>query len=110
MFVPESCELKREVQREALTGVPIGQPPRRERTLNLDVDAFRFALQNESSGSYSAEDSMQRRVFASVDVVQRGPRPWHVGKRFVREPGDLPPDRVDANHTVRIGKARSRSQ
>ena len=26
MFVPESCELNREVQREALTGVPIGQP------------------------------------------------------------------------------------
>jgi hypothetical protein len=99
MFVPESCELNREVQREALTGAPIGQPLSRERTLNLDVDAF-----------HSAEDSVQRRALASVVAVQRGHRPWHVGKRFVRVPGDLPPDRVDANHTVRIGKARSRSQ
>ena len=99
MFVPESCALHREVQSEALTGVPIGQPLSRERTQNLDVDAF-----------YSAEDSMQRRVFASAGAVQRGPRPWHVGKRFVREPGDLPPGRVDANQLARIGKARSRSQ
>ena len=30
MFVPESCELNREVQREALTGVPIGQPAVKE--------------------------------------------------------------------------------
>ena len=99
MFVPESCELNREVQREALTGVPIGQPLSRERTLNLDVDAF-----------YSAEDSMHRRAFASSGAVQRGPRPWHVGKRFVREPGDLPPGRFDAGQLVRTGKARSRSQ
>ena len=99
MFVPESCELNREVQREAVTGVPIGQPLSRERTLNLDVDAF-----------YSAEDSMQRRAFASAGAVQRGPRPWHVGTRFVREPGDLPPDRVGASLWVRIGKARSRSR
>ena len=98
MFVPESCELCREVQREALTGVPIGQPPRRERSLNLDVDAF-----------YSAEDSMYWRVFASVDAVQRGHRPWHVGTRFVWEPGDLPLDRIGASQTVRIRKARSRS-
>jgi hypothetical protein len=99
MYVPESCELNREVQREALTGVPIGQPLSRERTLNLDVDAF-----------HSAEDNMQRRTFASVDAVQRGHRPWHVGKRFVREPGDLPPDRYGASQPARIGKARSRSQ
>ena len=99
MFVPESCELNREVQREALTGVPIGQPLSRDKNLNLDVDAF-----------YSAEDNMQRRVFASVGAVQRGRRPWHVGTRFVREPGDLPLDRVDASHAARIGKARSRSQ
>ena len=79
MFVPESCELNREVQREALTGVPIGQPPRRERTLNLDVDAFVLPKQNELKKWYSAEGSMQRRVFASVDAVQRGHRPWHVG-------------------------------
>ncbi len=50
---------------------------------------------------------MQRRAFTSVGVVQRGHRPWHVGKRFVREPGDLPPGRVDAGQLVRIGKARS---
>ena len=90
MFVPESCELNREVQREALTGVPIGQPPRRERTLNLDVDAFCFALQNESTKTYSAEDSMQRRVFASVDAVQRGPRPWHGVARFCTGAGRSP--------------------
>ena len=40
MFVPESCVDHREVVGEALTGVPIGQPLSRERTLNLDVDAF----------------------------------------------------------------------
>ena len=99
MFVPESCALNREVRREALTGVPIGQPLSRERTLNLDVDAF-----------YSAEDSMQRRALASAGAVQRGHRPWHVGKRFVREPGDLPPGRFGASQLARIGKARSQSQ
>ena len=98
MFVPESCELSREAQREALTGVPIGQPLSRERTLNLDVDAF-----------YSAEDSMYWRAFASVGAVQRGHRSWHVGTRVVREPGDLPLDRVGASQTARIRKARSRS-
>jgi hypothetical protein len=98
MFVPESCELSREVQREALTGVSIGQPLSRERTLNLDVDAF-----------YSAEDSMQRRVIASVVAVQRGPRPWHVEKRFVREPGDLGFGSLDVSWVARVRKVRNLS-
>ena len=40
MLVPESCALNRDVQREALTGVPIRQRLSRDRTLNLDVDGF----------------------------------------------------------------------
>jgi len=98
MFVPESCVLTREVQGEALTGVSIGQPWSRERTLNLDVDAF-----------YSAEDNMYRRAFASAGAVQRGPRPWHVEKRFVREPGDLGFGLFDKSRWVRVRKVRSLS-
>lgn len=45
--VPESCIVRREAQDEALTGVPIGQPLSRERTLNSGADAF-----------YSAEGKM----------------------------------------------------
>lgn len=98
MVVPESCVLDREVQNEALTGVSVGQPSSRERTQTLDVDAF-----------YSAEDSMQRRDIASAAAVRRGPRPWHVEKRFEREPGDLGFGPGDVSRWVRVWKARSRS-
>jgi len=37
--VPESCAVRREAQREALTGVSIGQPLSRERTLIPSADA-----------------------------------------------------------------------
>ena len=49
------------MQREALTGVPIGQPLSRERTLNLDVDAF-----------YWAED----RYFATAKLEERPKLRW----------------------------------
>ena len=47
MNVPESCAAYREVRREALTGVSIGQPLSRERILIPDADAV-----------YSAEGNM----------------------------------------------------
>ena len=46
MNVPESCAAYREVRREALTGVSIGQPLSRERTLIPSADAFHSAEGN----------------------------------------------------------------
>lgn len=54
MNVPESCAAYREVRREALTGVSIGQPLSRERTLIPSADAF-----------HSAEGNSRRCVIAS---------------------------------------------
>jgi len=78
MLSPSHARWRREAQREALTGVSIGQPLSRERTLNPGADAF-----------YSAEGNMIRRVIASVRSTRRGQRPWHVDTRCAREPGGL---------------------
>ncbi len=45
---------------------------------------------------------------ASLRSVRRGLRTWHVRTLFVREPGDLGPDRQAL--PVRIGKVRSQSR
>ena len=77
-IVPESCRAYREVRREALTGVHIGQPLSRDRNLILGADAVHLA-----------EGNTTKRVSASVWSTRRGQRPWHVCTLFVREPGYL---------------------
>jgi hypothetical protein len=77
--VPESCVRNcREARREALTGVRVGQPLSRKRSLIRDADAV-----------HSAEGNTDRRVSASAWLVLRGRRPWHARTLLVREPGDL---------------------
>jgi len=99
--VPESCVAHREVLREALTGVRIGQPFSRERKISVPgADAVRLA-----------EGHTAERVIASASTTRRGRRPWHVRTLLVREPGDLQLDRRRLYRpAARIGKARSRSR
>ena len=94
--VPESCARHREVHREALTGVRIGQPLSRETSLAPGADAVR-----------EAEGNTTDHAIASDWSTRRGQRPWHVRTLLAREPGDLQSDRREA---ARIGKARSRSR
>lgn len=58
MNVPESCAAYREVRREALTGVSIGQPLSRERNLIPSADAF-----------YSAEGNSRVCAIASTHAL-----------------------------------------
>mgnify|MGYP003494222035 CR=1 FL=1 len=58
MNVPESCAAYREVRREALTGVSIGQPLSRERSLIPSADAF-----------YSAEGNSRVCAIASTHAL-----------------------------------------
>ncbi len=83
---------------EASAGECIGQPLSRESDLTQGAD-----------GVSVSEGNTVARVIASVRLTLRGPRPWHVRKLLVREPGDL---QLDHSHVgvVRIGKARSRSR
>lgn len=97
---PESCVAHREVRREALTGVRIGQPLSRVRIFIPGADAVRLA-----------EGNMTERVIASAPLTRRGRRTWHVRTLLAREPGDLQLDRRRLHGpTARIGKARSRSR
>ncbi len=77
-IVPESCATYREVRREALTGVHIGQPLSRDRNLILGADAVQLA-----------ESNTTKCASASAWATRRGQRPWHVCTLLVREPGDL---------------------
>ena len=95
--VPESCVARREACLEALTGVSIGQPLSTE---NSHPDADCFNVQ---------EGNTYRGAIASPETVRRCPRPWHVDTLFVREPGDLMVGGM-LTHSVRIGKASSRSR
>jgi hypothetical protein len=95
--VPESCVKHREVLREALTGVRVGQPLSREIILFQGADALS-----------QAEGNMYRRVIASTCMTLRGLRPWHARMLFVWEPGDLLSDQLCK--VARIGKVRSRSR
>jgi hypothetical protein len=97
---PESCGARREVRHEALTGEPAGQPSGRENGFSVQgADAFCLA-----------EGHTNRCAIASVCSALRGPRPWHVGTLFGREPGDLLPDHFSCWEGVRIGKTRSPSR
>jgi len=96
--VPESCAVYREVQREALTGVRVGQPLSRERIIFQGADAVG-----------SAEGKTYRCDNASAWAALRGRRPWHARTLFVREPGDLLVDHSPYGVAC-IGKVRSRSR
>ncbi len=76
--VPESCAAYREIRREALTGVRIGQPLSHDRVDIPGADAVQVAEGNTSE-----------RAIASAWMTRRGRRPWHVRTLLVREPGDL---------------------
>ncbi len=98
--VPESCAAHREVRREALTGVRIGQPLSRDRKDVPGADAVSKA-EGDTTGC----------VIASTPSIRRGRRPWHVRTLLAREPGDLQSDRGRLYRpAARIGKARSRSR
>ena len=98
--VPESCGVCREVRREALTGVPAGQPLSRESFIDQGADAVSVAEGN----------TLQSDIARTARAL-RGLRTWHAGTLLAREPGDLPFDRKWQCHdTVRVGKARSRSR
>ena len=77
-IVPESCMGYREVRREALTGVHIGQPLSRDRNLIPGADAVHLA-----------EGNTTKCALASAWATRRGQRPWHVCTLLAREPGDL---------------------
>ena len=96
--VPESCVAHREVRREALTGVRIGQPLSRDRNEIPGADAV-----------HTAEGNTSVRAIARAQATRRGRRHWHVRTLFAREPGDLGFDQLPFG-LARIGKARSRSQ
>ena len=98
--VPESCVGYREVLREALTGVRIGQP--------LSRESFNIQGADAVSG---AEGNTGRSAIASSLPTLRGLRTWHVRTLLVWEPGDLWSDhRWPYPVVARIGKARSRSR
>ncbi len=98
--VPESCAVHREVWREALTGVRIGQPLSRDRNFIPGADDV-----------WCSEGNTTSRALASVWAARRGQRPWHVRTLLAREPGDLRSDRrATCGPAARIGKARSRSR
>ncbi|MBN6740678.1 hypothetical protein JKG47_09075 [Acidithiobacillus sp. MC6.1] len=98
--VLESCVAYREVRREALTEVRIGQPLSRESVCIQGADVFALT-----------EGNMGQSAIASSVSALRGLRPWHVRTLLVWEPGDLWPDHCWQYQAVaRIGKARSRSR
>ena len=82
---PESCAVACEGGGEALTGVRIGQPSSRERSLIPGADTV-----------HNVEGNTDGRASASARTTRRGLRPWHVRKFLAREPGDLASDRSAA--------------
>jgi len=74
--VPESCASHREVRREALTGVRIGQPLSRDRNEIPGADAV-----------HTAEGNTTVRAIASAQTTRRGLRPWHVRTLLVSGTG-----------------------
>ena len=95
--VPESCAVCREAQREALTGVRVGQPSSREKSIVQGADAVAVA-----------EGNTDRCENASTWTALRGLRTWHACTLLVWEPGELQLDHVPI--VARIGNARSRSR
>ena len=99
MSVPESCVGHREVSGEALTGVSVGQPLSRERSLFPSADVF-----------YSTEGNSRGCAIASTHSLGVVPRTWHVDTRFIWEPGDLQSGRTQYLRAACNGKVRNRSR
>jgi len=78
---PEPCVGTREGVGEASVGEHIGQPLSRESLKVPGADVVE-----------STEGKMDGGAIASTRPTRRGPRPWHVEKFLVREPGDLRSD------------------
>lgn len=94
--VPESCVAYREVSREALTGVQVGQPLSRE-ILSSGVPTYLHMRKATRTGA-----------LLRVPAALRGLRPWHACMLLAWEPGDLLLDHLIG--VARIGKVRSRSR
>jgi transposase len=77
-IAPESCTGGREAEREALTGVRVGQPLSGVRLPYRSADALQ-----------SAEGNTTRRVNASAGRLRVVERPWHARTSLAREPRDL---------------------
>jgi transposase len=75
---PESCMGGREAEREALTGVRVGQPLSGVRLPFRSADALQ-----------SAEGDVLRRDTASAGQLRVVERPWHARTSLAREPRDL---------------------
>ena len=75
---PESCVIAREGDCEALTGERRGQPLSRDRRIIPDADTVT-----------DVEGNMDGGASASLGLVRRGRRTWHVRTLLVWEPGDL---------------------
>ena len=94
---PESCAGGREAEREALTGVRVGQPLSGVRLPIRSADALQ-----------SAEGNTFRRVVASAGRLRVVVRPWHARTSLAREPRDLrfaPAGRA-VGRTVKAGGRR----
>src|SRR5580700_10199170 len=94
---PESCAGGREAEREALTGVRIGQP----------LSGVRLPIRS-ANALQSAEGNTSRRVIASAGRLRVVVRPWHARTSLTREPRDLrfsPAGRA-VGRTVKAGGRR----
>ena len=94
---PESCAGGREAEREALTGVRVGQP----------LSGVRLPIRS-ANALQSAEGNTSRRVIASAGRLRVVVRPWHARTSLTREPRDLrfaPAGRA-VGRTVKAGGRR----
>ena len=94
---PESCAGGREAEREALTGVRVGQP----------LSGVRLPIRS-ANALQSAEGKTSRRVIASAGRLRVVVRPWHARTSLAREPRDLrsaPAGRA-VGRTVKAGGRR----
>jgi hypothetical protein len=98
MNVPESCAAYREVRREALTGVSIGQPLSREITLIPRADAFHSAEGNSCGRAIASAHTLGVVTDTGMSICALS------GNREVSSPT------TKKLRVVRIGKARSRSR
>ncbi len=98
--VLKSCVAYREVRREALTEVRIGQPLSRKSLYILGAEGFA-----------ETEGNMELNAITRSVPALRGLSPWHVRTLLVWESGDHWPEyRFQHQAVACIGKARSRSR
>ena len=98
MNVPESCAGHREVSGEALTGVSVGQPLSRERSLFPSADAF-----------HSAEGNSRVCAIASTHALGVVLEPG-MSIRALSGNREVSSSAVRELRAARIGKVRNRSR